>query len=84
MITILTKLFQRGIKGYVTDLNNLPVENAQIRIKKHHPESSHSKWRSKNVKSNKDGKYWRILVPGNYTVQVSLLKPVKLLNTSLL
>ena len=48
-----------GIKGIVTDANNNPVQNAKVEIT----------GRAKEVFTTERGEYWRILVPGTYTVR---------------
>ena len=51
----------RGISGFITDTNGHPVVNATIHI--HQIEH--------DVKSASYGDYWRLLVPGNYTITVT-------------
>ena len=50
-----------GIKGFVFDEKGSPIEGAKIVIEN----------RAKKIKTYKDGDYWRLLVPGNYTVRVA-------------
>lgn len=56
---------QRGLRGFVRDNKNNAVSNAQIQVKTLQEKS----WRGKNVTSDELGRYWRILLPGNYTVR---------------
>ncbi|KFD50835.1 hypothetical protein M514_08273 [Trichuris suis] len=51
----------RGIYGFVWSRGKKPVQDAII----------HVHGISHNVTTNKDGDYWRLLVPGKYTVTVS-------------
>ncbi|XP_078588903.1 carboxypeptidase N catalytic chain-like [Branchiostoma floridae x Branchiostoma japonicum] len=51
----------KGIKGFVLDHNLDPIEGAVI----------HVDGINHNVITGKDGDYWRLLVPGTYTVTVS-------------
>ena len=50
-----------GIKGLVMDGNGSPISNARIDVV----------GRTHSVFSAKDGDYWRLLVPGKYTIRVS-------------
>uniref|UniRef100_A0A5S6QTK6 Peptidase M14 carboxypeptidase A domain-containing protein n=1 Tax=Trichuris muris TaxID=70415 RepID=A0A5S6QTK6_TRIMR len=50
----------RGIYGFVWSRDRRPVQGAVI----------HVHGISHNVTSNKDGDYWRLLVPGRYTITV--------------
>lgn len=50
----------RGVKGLVTDENNNPIQGAQL----------HIVWReSAPFKTFKHGDYFRLLMPGSYTIQ---------------
>lgn len=51
----------RGIYGVVVDQNNLPIANATISIKSN----------DHQVYSTEYGDYWRLLLPGEYSVSVS-------------
>ena len=57
---------QRGLRGTVSDLSGGRIAEAQIQVQKLDEEQS---WRGKNVTSWQDGRYWRILLPGNYRVR---------------
>ena len=51
----------RGIKGKIVDENGKPIAKALVNIKGiNHP-----------IKSIKNGDYWRLLLPGSYSVNVS-------------
>ncbi|XP_070572081.1 carboxypeptidase D-like isoform X2 [Ptychodera flava] len=50
-----------GIKGFITSETDLPIEGAEIYIDGY----------SHVTKSAKDGDYWRLLLPGEYTVTVT-------------
>lgn len=55
------KQVHNGVVGFVLDSDSKPVEGAVINVgDRQHP-----------VTTAKDGDYWRLLVPGNYTIQVS-------------
>lgn len=51
----------KGVKGFVTDADCSPIHGARI----------HISGREHNVKTAADGDYWRLLVPGNYSITVS-------------
>ena len=50
-----------GIRGFVVDEKGRPIDGARIVIEN----------RAKKIKTYKDGDYWRLLVPGNYTIRVA-------------
>jgi carboxypeptidase D len=50
-----------GVKGVVRDENGTPISNARIDVV----------GRSHSVFSTEDGDYWRLLVPGSYTLKIS-------------
>uniref|UniRef100_A0A1I8EBH6 Zinc carboxypeptidase n=1 Tax=Wuchereria bancrofti TaxID=6293 RepID=A0A1I8EBH6_WUCBA len=50
----------RGIKGFVLDQRGHPVKNAVLSINQ-----------GKNITTTDEGEFWRILLPGRYTVLVS-------------
>ena len=50
-----------GIRGFVVDEKGRPLEGARIIIEN----------RAKKIKTYQNGDYWRLLVPGNYTVRVA-------------
>jgi len=56
---------QRGLRGFVRDKNNQAIEEAEIRVKLEQDQT----WREKNVISDSKGRYWRILLSGNYHVK---------------
>ena len=51
----------KGVKGFVTDASGDGIENAVIDVE----------GRNHSVHSAKDGDYWRLLVPGAYTLRIS-------------
>lgn len=58
---------QLGLRGFVKDESNKPVFGADIQVQKLGEELT---WRQKNVTSDLElGRYWRILMPGNYKVR---------------
>jgi len=56
-----TQAVNQGMHGFVRDQNGKPIDGAEIKIDD----------RTKIVHSNKDGAFWRLLLPGNYKVTVS-------------
>lgn len=50
----------RGVRGYVTDLNNNPIEGAGLKVK----------GRNVGFQTTANGEFWRILLPGTYTLEV--------------
>ncbi|KAM3720426.1 Carboxypeptidase [Dirofilaria immitis] len=50
----------RGIKGFVFDQKGYPIKNAILSINQ-----------GKNITTTDEGEFWRILLPGSYTVSVS-------------
>jgi len=58
---------QRGIRGFIKDQDGNPLKEAKIQVKKLGEDQS---WRQKDVTSDSEfGRYWRILLPGNYSVR---------------
>lgn len=55
-----------GIKGVVTDENNEPVEGAEVRVFGREAFA---------VKTTAEGEYWRLLLPGTYTLKVGKISP---------
>lgn len=55
------KMVHQGIKGTVTDNNGYPLSDMKILV--HGLES-------KPIRTTSRGEYWRLLLPGEYTVQV--------------
>lgn len=51
----------KGVKGFVVDSDSKPIRNATI----------HVEGINHNIKSAEDGDYWRLLVPGRYTLTVN-------------
>lgn len=49
-----------GVKGVVKDKNGNPISNATLSIM--------SGEKGKNITTTELGEYWRILLPGDYTV----------------
>ena len=52
------------MRGIVTDAAGEAVEGAVVRVRE----------RNKDVVTTAGGEYWRLLVPGNYSFQGSLLQ----------
>ena len=52
------------MRGIVTDAAGEAVEGAVVRVRE----------RNKDVVTTAGGEYWRLLVPGNYSFQDSLLQ----------
>lgn len=50
----------RGVRGFVKDEGNNPIEGASIKIKN----------RDVGFQTTKYGEYWRILLPGVYTIEI--------------
>lgn len=48
----------RGVRGFTVDLNGQPIPNVRLRIK----------GRNVEFKSTNKAEYWRILLPGVYTI----------------
>ena len=57
-----------GVKGQVFDASGVPVENAVVEVKGRNNMSP--------FRTNKHGEYYRLLLPGNYSVTVSRPFPV--------
>ena len=63
---------QRGIRGLVTDARTgLPVSGARIRVRRKGSDPDPD-FRKKDITSAGDGRYWRILLPGDYDVKAVL------------
>ena len=56
---------QYGVRGFVRDDKGIPRKDAKVRVRK----IDQSEWRSKNITTDKLGRYWRILRPGKYIIQ---------------
>ena len=56
---------QYGVRGFVKDDKGIPRKDAKIRVRK----INQSEWRTKNISTDKLGRYWRILRPGKYVIQ---------------
>ncbi|KAG7164968.1 Carboxypeptidase M-like [Homarus americanus] len=54
------KKVHRGVRGFVKDEQDRPVEAASIKIK----------GRDVGFQTTKYGEYWRVLLPGHYTIEV--------------
>lgn len=50
----------RGVQGFVTDGNGLPIERASLKIK----------GRDVGFQTTRYGEFWRILLPGIYKLEV--------------
>lgn len=50
----------RGVRGFVKDERNAPVEGASLKIK----------GRDVGFQTTKYGEYWRVLLPGRYAIEV--------------
>lgn len=55
------KAVLKGVKGFITDVNNNPIVNATV----------HVEGINHDVFSYKYGDYWRLLVPGTYSITVN-------------
>jgi len=64
LLKFIELVHKSGIRGFVVDEKGLPLEGARIIIEN----------RAKKIKTSKDGDFWRLLVPGNYTVRVAKRK----------
>ncbi len=53
----------RGVSGFVKTANGAPIHDAVVSVS----------GREHDVRSAVDGDYWRLLVPGTYTIRVSAL-----------
>ena len=51
----------RGVRGFIKDETGEPIEGASIKIQ----------GRDVGFQTTKYGEYWRILLPGTYTMEVS-------------
>lgn len=61
LLKFIELVHKSGIRGFVVDEKGRPLEGARIIIEN----------RAKKIKTSKDGDFWRLLVPGNYTVRVA-------------
>lgn len=50
----------RGVRGFVTDANNNPIEGASVKVQ----------GRNVGFQTTQNGEFWRILLPGAYTMEV--------------
>lgn len=50
----------RGVQGFITDINGIPIEKASLKIK----------GRQVGFQSTKFGEFWRVLLPGLYKLEV--------------
>jgi len=64
LLKFIELVHKSGIRGFVVDEKGLPLEGARIIIEN----------RAKKIKTSKDGDFWRLLVPGNYTIRVAKRK----------
>lgn len=55
------KQVHKGVKGFVTDENGGPIQGAKVSVNN----------RSGSVITAVDGDYWRLLIPGEYILEVS-------------
>jgi hypothetical protein len=60
LITLLTQV-HLGVKGVVVDRSGAPIANASVRVLD----------RLHGAKTTAHGEFWRILLPGNYTIEVT-------------
>lgn len=51
----------RGVRGFILDPHGQPIEDASLKIA----------GRDVGFTSTKYGEYWRVLLPGNYKIEVS-------------
>ena len=54
----------RGVRGFVMDVEGRPVEGASLKVK----------GRDVGFQTTKYGEYWRVLLPGHYSLKVSGLE----------
>ncbi|XP_058454656.1 carboxypeptidase D [Malaya genurostris] len=54
------KLVHVGVRGLVTDSSGLPIKDADLIVD----------GINQNIRTTERGEYWRLLVPGNYTIRV--------------
>jgi len=52
----------RGVRGFVLDEAGEPVEGAAMKIK----------GREVGFKTTRHGEFWRVLLPGTYTLEVKI------------
>lgn len=56
------KMVHQGVKGIVTDHNGYPLDDMQVFVEG---------LESKPMRTTKRGEYWRLLLPGQYNVQIT-------------
>ena len=54
-----------GLKGLVVDLKGKPVGGATVGVMR----AGSGEWAGKNVTATERGEFWKLLLPGSYTVQ---------------
>lgn len=56
------KMIHQGIKGIVTDNNGYPLQDMEVLV---------SNFENKPIRTTARGEYWRLLLPGEYDIQVT-------------